>query len=632
MAVEQRHRGLEEAQRQYPEKFASLEAVFSSIHPGDRIFVGTGCGEPQCLVRALLGHVQSHPKAFFDTELLQVWNLGVSPYADEKFKDYFRHNAFFIGKNARDAVNRGVADYTPVFLSAVPELFRTQRIPLDVALVQTSLPDKHGYVSLGISVDIVRAAIDHAPLVVAQANAFMPRVHGETFIHLRDIDFVVPCDEPLLEFEAKAPDEIAEKIGMYVSRIIQDGDTIQVGYGSIPNAILAHLDTKRNLGVHTELLTDGVIELMKKGAVDNSRKDLNRGKTVAAFCMGKEETYAYIHDNPSIEFRPVSYTNNPLVIARNRNMVAINSALEIDLTGQATAESIGKYFFSGIGGQADFMRGAVLSPGGKTILALQSTAEDGEVSRIVPFLSEGAGITLTRGDLHYVITEYGIAYLHGKNIRERAMDLIAIAHPKFRHRLIEEARRLNLIYKDQAFIRGEAGEYPEELETCRTTKTGMTIWLRPVRITDEPLLKDFFYSLSNDCMYHRFISTRRDMPHDRLQQFVVIDYTKEMVILAALRKDDREEIIGMGQYYIDEAAHRAEVAFVVRDDCQNLGIGTELLSYLTYLAKKSGLHGFTAEVLIDNKPMLHLFEAAGFSIERRAEAGVYELQMAFGGR
>ena len=622
-------RNLEALESRYPEKFGKEANIFSRIHPGDRIFIGTGCGEPQHLVRALIQYVRSHPKAFIDTELLQVWNLGVSPYTDEKFSGTFRWNSFFIGKNMRDAVNTGLADYTPIFLSSVPELFLKKRIPIDVALVQTSLPDAHGYMSLGISVDIVKAAVESASLVIAQVNSSMPRVQGDSFLHIDDVDFVVLHDEPLLEFEAIVPDEIAEDIGKYVSQIVQDGDTIQVGYGGIPNAILSHLDRKAHLGVHTELLTDGIVELIKKGVVDNTKKELNRNKTVAAFCMGKRETYEYIHDNPSIEFRPVSYTNNPLTIARNRNVTAINSALEIDLTGQATAESLGKYFFSGVGGQADFMRGAVLAQGGKTILALQSTAEDGEVSRIVPFLQEGAGVTLTRGDVHYVVTEFGIAYLHGKNIRERAMDLIGIAHPKFRHWLIGEAKRLNLIYSDQAFIPGEEGMYPAELEAHRTTKAGLRLFLRPVRISDEQLLKDFFYSLSSDCMYHRFISTRTDMPHERLQKFVVIDYTKEMVILAVVQDDEKEEIVGMGQYFIDENSHTAEVAFVVRDEFQKQGIGAELLTYLTYLGKRKGLHGFTAAVLTDNKPMLILFERIGFVIEQMPDGGVYELKMSF---
>jgi acyl-CoA hydrolase/GNAT superfamily N-acetyltransferase len=623
------HKKIEGIKALYPEKFPTEEWIFSAIHPGNRIFIGTGCGEPQYLVKALINYVRSHPKAFFDAELLQVWTLGVAPYADEKFKDNFRHNSFFIGNNTREAVNRGLADYTPVFLSQVPGLFQKKLVPVDVALIQTSPPDDHGFMSLGISVDIVKAAAENASLVIAQINSRMPRVLGDTFINIKDVDFAIPYDEPLLEFEDTVSDEIAQKIGHHVARIVQDGDTIQVGYGSIPNAILAHLKNREHLGVHTELLTDGIVELMKARVIDNSRKELNRGKTVAAFSMGRQETYDYLHDNPAIEFRPVNYTNNPTVLARQKNMTAINSALEIDLSGQATAESLGKRFYSGIGGQADFMRGAILSQGGKTILALQSTAENEEVSRIVPFLKEGAGVTLSRGDIHYVVTEYGIAYLHGKNIRERAMDLIAIAHPKFREQLIEQAKERNLIYRDQAFISGAHGVYPEELETYRTTRTGLNLLLRPVKLSDEHLLKDFFYSLSNDSLYRRFISTRVDMHHDRLQPFVVIDYTKEMVILAVLEQEEKELIVGMAQYLIDENAHSAEVAFVVRDDYQGKGIGAVLLSYITYLAKKSGLLGFTAAVLMENRQMLQLFEKMGFNIEKRNDGGVYELKMSF---
>jgi len=613
----------------YPEKFPTEDRIFKNIHPGNRIFIGTGCGEPQYLVKALITYVTSNPKAFFDTELLQVWTLGVAPYADAKFKETFRYNSFFIGNNTREAVNKGLADYTPIFLSQVPSLFQKKLVPVDVALIQTSLPDEHGFMSFGISVDIVKAAAENASLVIAQVNAHMPRVLGETFINIKDVDFIIPYDEPLLEFEATVADDIAQKIGTYVARIVQNGDTIQVGYGSIPNAILAHLKNKEHLGVHTELLTDGIVDLMRQRVIDNSQKELNRGKTVAAFCMGKKDTYDFLHDNPGIEFRPVNYTNNPTVLARQKNMTAINSALEIDLSGQATAESLGKTFYSGIGGQADFMRGAILSQGGKTILAMQSTAEDETISRIAPFLKEGAGVTLSRGDIHYVVTEYGIAYLHGKNIRERAMDLIAIAHPKFRQWLIEEAKKRNLIYNDQAFIPGVQGEYPNELEAYKTTRTGLRLLLRPVKLSDEHLLKDFFYSLSNDSLYKRFISTRTDMHHDRLQPFVVINYMKEMVILAVIQEETKETIVGMAQYIIDENAHTAEAAFVVRDDHQGKGIGQELLTYITYLARKQGLLGFTAAVLMENRQMLQLFEKMGFIIEKRSEGGMYELKMSF---
>ena len=351
----------------------------------------------------------------------------------------------------------------------------------------------------------------------------------------------------MLEYNPAVPDEIARQIGRYVASIVNDGDTIQVGYGSMPNAIVNSMSEKNNLGIHTELLTQSMAELIRKGVVDNSKKSLDRGKTVAAFCMGLKETYEYIDDNPFIEFKRISYTNNPLVIAQNNCMTAINAALQIDLTGQATAESIGNQFFSGIGGSADFMRGAILSPGGKTILVLQSTARNGEVSRIVPFLDPGTGVTLNRGDINYVITEYGIAYIHGKNIRERAMDLIAIAHPKFRPALIDEAKRLKLIYRDQAFIPGKRGEYPVHVETIRTTRQGTTLKMRPVNINDETLVKDLFYGLSDQSFQRRFMSTRLDMPHERRQDFVVIDYTKELVLLAfIIEPGGREVLAGNG--------------------------------------------------------------------------------------
>jgi len=629
--MEQNTAKLEDFKRMYPEKFLPEEKIFSHINRGDRIFIGTACSEPQYLVNALVEYVKSYPKAFFDTEVIHVWTLGVAPYADEKFKQNFRHNSFFIGNNTRDAINQGIADYTPIFLSHVPNLLRKGIIEIDVALVQTSLPDEHGFLSLGVSVDIVKTAVESARLVVVQVNKYMPRVHGDAFIHIKDVDFIVPYDEPILEFTSKVSDEISNRIGKYVSLIIQDGDTIQVGYGRMPNAILKHLITKKNLGVHTELLTDGIVELMKAGVITNSEKTVDRGKTIASFCMSTKATYEYIHDNPSIEFKTIDYTNNPLIIAQQRRMTAINAALQIDLTGQATAESLGKMFFSGIGGQADFMQGAVLAPGGKTILTLRSTTENEQESRIVPFIPEGAGITLNRGDVHYVVTEYGIAYIHGKNIRERAMDLIAIAHPKFRPWLIEEAKKNGLIYRDQAFIPGKKGEYPEHLETYRTTKTGIKLKLRPVKISDEELLKDFFYSLSDQSLYRRFISTRKDMPHERLQEMVVIDYTKEMVILAVIEQNEKEVVVGVGQYGIQEFQHWAEVAFAVRDDYQYKGIGQVLLSYLTQIAKRNGLLGFTAEVLVENKPMLHLFEKMGFNIEKRSSAGVYELKMEFRG-
>jgi len=363
--------------------------------------------------------------------------------------------------------------------------------------------------------------------------------------------------------------------------------------------------------------------------IDNSRKNIDRRKAVASFCMGTADAYDYLNDNPLIEFRGIDYTNNPMVIASIERMTAINSALQIDLTGQATAESIRGGFYSGIGGSADFMRGAVLSKGGKSILVVQSTAGDGTVSRIVPSLDNGAGVTFNRGDIHYVVTEYGIAYLHGKNVRERAMDLIAIAHPSFRPWLIDEAKCLGLIYKDQAFIPGEEGNYPEHLETPRHTSSGLEIFLRPVRMSDEELVKDFFYALSDKSLQQRFMTPRMEITHEVRQRFVVIDYRREMVILACLIEDHTETVVGIGQYRKWRDRNYADLAIAVRDDFQRRGIGTEILSYLSLLAKNEGLEGFTADVSGENRVMQKMLERLSAHVKKTVEQGLCEYEITF---
>lgn len=613
----------------YPDKFDHLDNIFSHIHRGDRIYISSGCGEPQYLVNSLKDYVSKNPDAFYDTEVYHIWTLGVAPYAEERFKDHFRQNSFFIGNNTREAINKGYADYTPIFLSKVPLLFKRKLVTIDIALIQTSIPDSNGYLSLGISVDITKAAIENADLVIAQINNKMPYISGEALISIEKVDYIVPYDEPLLEYEPKVTGEVAARVGNYLAQIVEDGDTLQIGYGSLPNAILFYLRDKKNLGLHSELLSDNVVKLMKEGVINNSHKTLDKGKSIAAFCLGKSSSYEYLNNNPNIEFKPVDYTNNQLIIAKQNNMVSINSALQIDLTGQVNAESIGGYYYAGIGGAADFMRGAALAPNGKSIIVMESTAEQGKVSRIVPVLEKGNAVTLTRGDVYYIITEYGIAYLFGKNTRERAMDLIAIAHPDFRSQLIEQAKELGLIYKDQAFIPGKGGIYPAPLETYRTTRDGMRILLRPVRINDEHRIKDFLYSLSDKSIYRRFIAMRRHLPHDLLQKFVIIDYSKEMVILAVKPGLEKEEILGCAQYVIDDTTHYGDFAIVIRDDCQGKGIGVELLSYLTQIAKRQGLHGFTADVLTDNRPMLGLLKRMNYPMKMQSEMGVYGIRIDF---
>lgn len=601
----------------YPEKFASLKTIFDTIHRGASIFIGTACGEPQHLVRELVQYVGTQSHRLYGAEVVQVWTLGVVPYADVRFKHNFRHNAFFVSNTNRSAVNEGLADYTPLFLSEVPELLKKRAITVDVAMVQASLPDSRGNMSLGVSVDIVKSAIESARLVIVQVNAFMPRVLGDTFIKPEDVDFIVPFDEPLIEFSELEPDDIVQKIGRNVAKIVQDGDTLQVGYGSMPNAVLSNLSGKKDLGIHTELLTPGVVALMRQGVVNNRQKTIDRGKTVAAFCMGTANTYEFIHENPDIEFRPIHYTNNFNVISAQRGMTAINSVLEIDLTGQATAESLGHVFYSGIGGQADFMRAAVRANGGKSIIAMRSTSTDGKRSRIVPFLSEGASASLIRGDVHYVVTEYGIAYLHAKNIRERAMSLVAIAHPDFRSWLVDEAKKYGIIPRDQVFVPGKDGEYPEYLEAVKSTGKGLTVFLRPVRLTDERIIKEFFYSLSDKSIYQRFLSAMPFIPRETLQKFSVINYKREMVILAMEFGAPDEKIIGIGQYIMSDEEHAADVSVVVRDDMQNRGLGSLLIRHLAGIAMREGVLVFTASILSENRAMLHVIDKLGFETEKK---------------
>ncbi len=624
MSLNEMNSILDEMRKLYPEKFTTKDNMFRHINRGNKILIGTACAEPRHLVKAFMEYLRNNPKAFFDAEILHIWTLDAAPYVDERYKSNFRLNSFFIGDTTRATVNKGEADYTPVFMSRLPDLIDRKLVPIDVALIQTSLPDAHGYFNLGVSVDVVKSAVENAGLIIAQVNAHMPCVHGDGFVHINDIDFIVPFDEPLPEYDPREDSDVVAQIGKYVARLVQDGDTIQVGYGSIPHAILSNLNRKKHLGVHSELLTDGIVDLMKLGVIDNSRKSLNKGKTIASYCMGRKETYDYIDNNPTIELRRIDYVNSLMTIAQHDNMTAINTALEIDLTGQASAESIGDVFYSGIGGFANFMRAAVLAKRGKTILAMQSTTKNGEISKIVPSLKEGTGFSLHRGDVQYVVTEYGIAYLQGKSIRERAMELISIAHPKFRSWLIEEAKKRNLIYKDQKFVTGQKGKYIEEFETYRTTRGGLDILIRPVKLSDESLLQDFFNSLSDKSLYYRFFTFRQDMPHERLQELINVDNTKGLSIVAVIQQLESETVVGLGQYAIYETGYSAEVSFATRDDYQNRGITSVLLTHLVYLAEKSGLLSLTASVMVENKSMLHVLKKFGFTIEI-TEDGIVEL-------
>ena len=427
----------------YSERCMSANDALLKIRSGSRIFLSPGCAEPMHLLEELvkLGGTDGRLN---DVEIVHMLTVGSAPHAQKRYDRNFRHNSLFVGPSVRSAVYEGVADYTPIFLSEIPALFRSGRMPLDAALIQITPPDNFGFCSLGVSVEAVKAAAECAELVIAQVNPQMPRTLGDSFIHVEDLDIIVEHEEPILEVLPSEPDDVALAIARHATRLVENGSTIQVGIGKIPNAILYGLADKKDLGVHTEMFSDGLIDLIESGVVNNSKKTFHQGKILATFCIGTRRLYDYIDNNPMFEFHPVDYNSSPINIAQNEKMVAINTALEVDITGQVCADSLGYRIYSGIGGQADFIRGAALAPQGKSIIALPSTAQDGTVSRIVPHLSEGAGVVTTRGDVHYVVSEYGVAYLHGKSLRERALALISIAHPRFREWLLSESEKISL--------------------------------------------------------------------------------------------------------------------------------------------------------------------------------------------
>jgi len=429
-------------QLEYASKLQTPETALQSVQSGMRVYIQPGCAEPETLVEALL------KRAPFvrDVEVVHLLTLGCADYVKPEMEGHFRHNAMFIGGNVREAVNDGRADYTPVYLSEVEELFESGAMPLDVALIQVSPPDSHGYCSFGVGVDTTLTAAKCARCVVAQVNDQMPRTYGDSFIHVDQIHILVESSRPLCELPKQEITDLHIAIAKNVADLIEDGAVIQTGIGGIPDAVLPFLMDRKDLGVHTELVSDSVIPLIEAGVITGDRKNFKPRKIILGFVLGSKKLFDFVDNNPIFEFHPNSYANNPIFIARNDNMVAINSALQIDLTGQVCSDSIGTYFYSGIGGQVDFLRGASRSKGGKPIIALPSTAKGGTVSRIAPMLSPGAGVVTSRGLIRYVVTEYGVAYLHGKSIRERAKALIEIAHPKFREELYEYCEKTKWLH------------------------------------------------------------------------------------------------------------------------------------------------------------------------------------------
>lgn len=417
----------------YKSKIVTPEEAVSKIKSGDRVVTGHACGEPGILLRAMVDNKDQYK----DVEIVHMVAMGGAEYAQPGMEEHFRHNAIFVGGSTRDAVISGRADFTTCFFSEVPKMFREGFLPVDVALVQVSSPDENGNCSFGVSVDYTKPAAESAKIVIAEVNDQMPRTGGDTLINVKDLDYIVEASYPLIELHPPKIGDVERAIGENCASLINDGDTLQLGIGAIPDAVLLFLKDKKDLGIHSEMISDGVVELVEAGVITNKKKSLHPGKTVVSFIMGTKKLYDYINNNPDVEMYPVDYVNNPVVVAKNDNIISINSCVQVDLMGQVCSESIGDKQISGVGGQVDFVRGAMMAKGGKSIIAMPSTAGRGKVSRIVSRLDDGATVTTSRNDVDYIVTEYGIARLRGKTLRDRAKALINIAHPDFRTELIE---------------------------------------------------------------------------------------------------------------------------------------------------------------------------------------------------
>lgn len=601
--------------------WVDADTAIGKIHKGKRILVGSNCAEPQLLVSALTRNAA----LFHDNEIVHLLTMGIAPYAEAQYAKAFRHNAFFIGVNVREAISEGHADYTPIFLSEIPNLFQTGQMPIHCCLIQVSPADQHKMVSLGISVDILPSAIEKADIVIAQMNKLMPETFGQSKIPLDCLDYIVEADEPLLELPANKPNDACSRIGEYIARYIQDGDTLQLGIGCIPDAILSNLKAKNDLGIHSEMISDGIMDLCLNGNITNKKKAINDGVSIVSFILGTRKLYDFVHRNPDFYFYPSEYVNDPYVIAQNKNMVSINSALQIDLTGQVCADSIGSKFYSGCGGQVDFIRGARRSPGGRSFIAMPSTAKDGSISRVVSILSEGAGVVTSRADVDYVVTEYGVAYLHGKTIRERGLALTQIAHPQFRDGLLDYLKQKHYVYLDQKNIKDDDSSVKGLIPYSRQFKA-KTVYFRPLRPFDEKAIQDFFYSHAPETIYYRYLKDVEALPHEEAQARVSVDYNKDMAIAGFDSPAPYGQMVCIGRY-IREEDDSAEIAVVVKENYQGIGIGTFLSEMLIKAAQKHGIKRLIGYVGRTNLTMLRIFKKLGFQLQESRDIDGYEAGM-----
>ncbi|MBP9906005.1 MAG: GNAT family N-acetyltransferase [Rhodoferax sp.] len=597
----------------YADKVGGAEQALGQLRSGDHVFVGSGCAAPRSLLRAL--ESMSMPPA--DLELLHFFTVKAFDHdLQGKSLTRFKHRTFFVSNDMRAAVKQGMVEYVPMSIARVPDMILLGRIPVDVALIQVSPPDEFGYVSLGVSVDIIPAALTRARLVIAEVNPAMPRTLGDSTVHISRIHQLVLVDTPITELaRVPAQEQDVQRIARYIAGIIDDGSTLQIGMGPLAHEALQYLTDRKDLGIHSDVVSDAIIPLLEHGSLTGAKKTRHPFKIVTSMALGSRRLYDLIDHNPLFSFQPIDSVCNPLTIAKQHKMVSIAQAYSIDLTGQVCIDQFNGELYSGIGCQGEFLLGAAQSPGGKPIICMTSTTDDGAVSRVRAALLEAESATIARTDVHYVVTEYGIAYLFGKSIRERATAMIDLAHPRFRPELFARAQAMGYLSAEQTLNNLRA--YPVEEEQTITLKDGRTVMLRPALASDAHGVRELFHHLSEADVYTRFFRNVRGLSDAEVQRLCNVNYEHEVAFVATTGSREAASIVAQSCYFIDPTTNLADVAYMVHPDFQGAGLGSAMQSSMIAHARRRGLRGFVADVLLGNARMLRL--ARNSSLQVHAE-------------
>jgi acyl-CoA hydrolase/GNAT superfamily N-acetyltransferase len=610
----------------YAKKKRTGQEAIGFIRHGQRVFIGSSCGEPQHLVRELAEASVN----FKDIEIVRLLTLERTPLtliANKTKGQSLNIRSFYLGSAKAKGLERNKRFITPLNLSAIPRLFKTRRLPIQVALIQVSPPDDFGWVSLGVSVDITLSAALSADLVIAQVNPKMPRVLGRSFIHVNDVDVFVEYEEALITIGEHPELESANIIARHIARLIDDGSTMQISLGATPQAILLGLSDKNDLGIHTQFLTEDILHLIERGVITNRKKGYNEGKLVASSAIGTENLYEFMHDNPSIEFHPSDYVNDPGIISRHNKMVSINVLMAMDFSGQAAADALPYNHFSGVTGMLDFVRGSAQSEKGKSILILTSTSRDGTKSRIVPTLNDTA-VVVPRGDIHYVVTEYGAVNLFGKSLQERALAMISIAHPDFRDELFQAAKNMNLLDAKRRSSHFSHGVYPFKIEETREID-GEVVTIRPVKPVDQRRIQEHFYNLDKKDVISRFFHDKSSFVRDEMEELSQIDYIKNLTLVAIVGEFGFGRVVAVGEYLLDAEENNAEIAFSVNRDFQGKGIGKILIKKLAEAARENGISGMHAYTSSRNKRMVKIFKMLPYKTQTSIDGDILRLSCKF---